>query len=376
MGLSNIEVIQHEVGAVGSLKGKAFPRAPSVYQNILAKAQQKCIPTNALFELTYKCNLKCAHCYVVEDKSRKELSFEEVCDCLGQLAELGVLYLVFSGGEILTRPDFFDIARYARKKGFALTLFTNGTLIDSSIAEKIKELYPRQIEASLYGATSKNHDGITGVEDSFEKLVESIKQLTERRIKVVLKSLVLKQNVSEFSKLSEFAKSLGAKWRGSIQPIAPKLDGSKDNFFCQPLSCDVEKIMSQELLGAKPLRESLPRLDDYVCGAAKKTLTITPYGDVMPCAAMRIKGYNLGERALADIWRDAEEFNQIRNLRWQDLTVCKDCQLLPFCFRCSGQVLQEGKKMTDCSEQSCSIARMRKEVHDGFASANATGRDD
>jgi MoaA/NifB/PqqE/SkfB family radical SAM enzyme len=89
------------------------------YTRIVKKTQDRLIPFTVHWELTYHCNLQCPHCYVVPQNSREELSSREIAAILDHLKEKGTLHVIFSGGEILTRNDFFDIAHYARGKGFA-----------------------------------------------------------------------------------------------------------------------------------------------------------------------------------------------------------------------------------------------------------------
>ncbi|MCK5553272.1 MAG: radical SAM protein, partial [Deltaproteobacteria bacterium] len=115
------------------------------YTRIIKKTMDRLIPFTVHWELTYHCNLRCPHCYVAPQKSRKELSFQQISGILDLLKESGTLYVIFSGGEILTRKDFFRIAGYARKNGFALKLLTNGTLINERVADRIRDLNPLSV---------------------------------------------------------------------------------------------------------------------------------------------------------------------------------------------------------------------------------------
>ncbi len=94
--------------------------------------KQKNIPLYCYFELTYRCNLSCKHCYAPKIYG-EELSLNEIDSILDQLLKIGTLQLLLTGGEILIREDFFDIAFLARSKGFILGLMTNGTLITKDI---------------------------------------------------------------------------------------------------------------------------------------------------------------------------------------------------------------------------------------------------
>jgi MoaA/NifB/PqqE/SkfB family radical SAM enzyme len=135
-------------------------------QQIQERAARKKIPFSCHFDLTYHCNLNCVHCYVVKE-DRPELNTAEVKSILDQLAAAGTLYLSFSGGEIFTREDFFEIAEYARKLHFALRLLTNGTLIDEETADRIAALNPDLVSISIYSANPEIHDEITSVPGSF-----------------------------------------------------------------------------------------------------------------------------------------------------------------------------------------------------------------
>ena len=84
-------------------------------------------PISGTFELTMRCNLDCVHCYgrlpVDDEQSQcRELCFSEVCALLDDAAQAGCLWLLFTGGEPLVRPDFVDIYTYAKEKGFLITL--------------------------------------------------------------------------------------------------------------------------------------------------------------------------------------------------------------------------------------------------------------
>src|SRR5262245_2543775 len=98
------------------------------------------VPANAAIEITRRCPLECAHCYNnlpmgdVEAR-RGEMSYDEHCSLLDQLSDAGCLWILYTGGEIFARKDFLDIYTYAKKKGFLVTLFTNGTLITPRTAD-------------------------------------------------------------------------------------------------------------------------------------------------------------------------------------------------------------------------------------------------
>jgi MoaA/NifB/PqqE/SkfB family radical SAM enzyme len=123
-------------------------------------------------ELTFRCNLQCAHCYCNlplndQDAINKELSTEKVCDILDQIADAGCLWLLLTGGEPLVRRDFLEIYTYAKKKGFMISLFTNGTLLTEKMADYLAEYPPFILEITLYGVTKETYESITGLIKTF-----------------------------------------------------------------------------------------------------------------------------------------------------------------------------------------------------------------
>jgi len=162
--------------------------------------RERHIPRYAIFEITYRCNLSCMHCYLEED-TRNELTTQEVFSIIDQLAQAGCLWITFTGGEVFTRVDFFEIAGYARKKNMALALMTNGTLIDEVVAERLKQLCFQRIAISLYGVTPEIHERVTRVEGSFSKTLRAIGLLREAGLKTRVMTPVMKENINEIGEI-------------------------------------------------------------------------------------------------------------------------------------------------------------------------------
>ena len=110
------------------------------------KIKSRRFPLSGSLELTFRCNLRCAHCYAACGHEgipqQAELSYAEILNIIDQIAEAGCLWLLLTGGEPLIRPDFVDIYAYAKRKGFLITLFTNATLITPEIVDILVDLPP------------------------------------------------------------------------------------------------------------------------------------------------------------------------------------------------------------------------------------------
>lgn len=93
----------------------------SFWQQIHKSAKEKSFPLRVMFELTYRCNFKCKHCYVPPIYRKKgELATRDIFSIIDQLKDMGCLYLGFTGGEPFVRKDILDILWYVKKAVFRL----------------------------------------------------------------------------------------------------------------------------------------------------------------------------------------------------------------------------------------------------------------
>ena len=154
---------------------------------------------------TKTCNLKCRHCYMSSDsrKYQDELTTAEAKAFIDDLADFRVPVLLFSGGEPLIRPDFFELAEYAQKKGVRPTLSTNGTLITREVAARIKEIGVGYVGISLDGLQDVN-DKFRGVEGAFEKAMTGIQNCVAVGQRVGLRFTINHHNIQELDNIFDF----------------------------------------------------------------------------------------------------------------------------------------------------------------------------
>lgn len=336
------------------------------YRQIIAKAAEQRQLFSVLWELTYHCNLRCTHCYVVKpgDPGFKapgpELSTGECKDIIDQLADENTLSITFSGGEPLSRPDFFEIGRYARSKRFAIRIMTNGTLIAPQVADAIAALYPVKVEMSVYGARAETHDGITLMPGSFERLMTAFKLLDERGVKTCAKTSVMKENIGEFNEIRTLAKELNATFRYDIT-ITPKNDGCRSPLRHRLSDEDLLGLFRQELdpEGWRPV-DIKP--SHQICNTGLSTITIDPYGDVFPCVQVKMPAGNLGKQSLRKIWHESPVLQRIRDITYSDLKVCPTCEFRQFCVYCPGLAFLEEGDLLKPPLVTCREARLRFQV--------------
>ena len=154
---------------------------------------------------TRTCNLKCRHCYMSSDakKYQNELTTAEAKQFIDDLADFNVPVLLFSGGEPLIRPDFFELADYAAKKGVRPTLSTNGTLITPEVARKIKDIGVGYVGISLDGLREVNGK-FRGKAGAFEAAMNGIKNCVAVDQRVGLRFTINHHNIQELENIFDF----------------------------------------------------------------------------------------------------------------------------------------------------------------------------
>lgn len=154
---------------------------------------------------TRTCNLKCAHCYMDSDaqKYQGELNTEEAKRFIDDLADFRVPVLLFSGGEPLIRPDFFELAEYTVSKGIRPTLSTNGTLITREVAQRIKDIGVGYVGISLDGLQDVN-DKFRGREGAFQSAMEGIQNCVAVDQRVGLRFTINSHNLAELDNIFDF----------------------------------------------------------------------------------------------------------------------------------------------------------------------------
>lgn len=312
-------------------------------------------PWSGQIELTYRCNLNCIHCYCKgsEDKDR-ELTTGEWKEILDEIYQEGCIWLNFTGGDPLVRDDFLELYFYARKKGFIVTIFTNGQEFTKKILDFLVESPPFSIEITLNGITKDTYETITQVDGSFERVMAAIRKLNRRGIRLILKSNCLRQNKNEIVKIKAWTEeNLGNppknKYRFKYDMIIyPRLNGDVSPcqyriFFEEFLEVrkqdpdiweQYEKGLHGKLMDLKRDRDFL-----YRCNAWMTNFFINPYGRLQFCP--------LSDKFTTDLkttpFREGfyHVFPQVLNERFKTKSKCRDCDLRLLCYNCPARAYLE-----------------------------------
>ncbi len=329
----------------------------SLLTKVLDRAASLGTPITAHLDLTYRCNERCAHCYV-EHGTGPELTMEEVINLLEQLEGAGTLFLVLSGGEIFLRTDLFEILDAARRLRFSIRLKTNGTLVIPEMTARLKRLGIEEVDISLYSHQAETHDAITLLPGSFQQSLAAIRDLRAQGINVVVTFLLTRQNRGHFEGVRQLAMQLGAAC--SLDPsVTPKLDGDTSVLQYRASQDAVAETLKGTALAPSSANETL--LNALPCKAGHSSVYINPFGLVYPCVAFPLLCGDVRRASFSEIWYNAQPLRRLRAVRWRDLPACSQCRHANDCGRCPGLAFMEGD-MLGPSQVDCDKSELRNQL--------------
>jgi MoaA/NifB/PqqE/SkfB family radical SAM enzyme len=273
------------------------------------------VPLVVQLELTYRCNLRCSPCHRqggAEARRNSDLTLDEIDHLLSELSESGTLYLLMSGGEVMSRADFWEIALHAKEKGFLVVLSTNGTLIGSEEAERMRELSPSEVEICLVGMSPEFHDRATGVTGSFDRAMRGVEALRDKGVCVSVRTVGCD---GEAPPKDGSLRGLNMPCGRETSQASPR----KSKVGSSPQGQSRELPDSPEILSPRQAddkrglaaRHGMPRevlhSGDGACVAGKALATISPWGEVRPCTALEVNAGNVRDQSFRDIWRSLRQ---------------------------------------------------------------------
>jgi MoaA/NifB/PqqE/SkfB family radical SAM enzyme len=294
-------------------------------------------PYHVQWMITRKCNYRCRGCNVWREQDTKELSAEEVKRGLDILRELGVVEIVFSGGNPLLREDIGEILEYA-SRFFVTTVYDNGSMA----AEKMNDLRSVDFVAiSLDSLDSRKNDYAKGVKGSWEKAMQTIEKLHENGIRVGVSPTISQFNLYEMVDFTNYFLGKGIPVWYCLYSYDPSDDlnqlfkiGRKNDEFlitdnkamvelCDSLM-DMVRKNSNLLITTKTLRAVknlyLNGNRTWKCRALRNFFIIDHLGRVAGCHLNKPVA-SIFE--LPKVW-NSEEFNALRRIYGE----CSNCVYL------------------------------------------------
>ncbi len=315
------------------------------------------------WNLTQRCNLLCAHCYMSafsRADASQELTTKECRQVIDEIAQVNPnLFLILTGGEPLLRKDLFDIAAYAAEKGFTVVLGTNGVLLRDKQARLMRQHGIQGASISLDSTDPAKHDAFRHLPGAYQGAIRATEALRVEGLDFSIHTSVTSWNVTEIPAMIDLARSLDARvlnlfflvrtGRGhDMTDITPdqyedllvylaRVQGVGNGEGRKPVEASsifdrpedpwsVPAGRSGDLIiRAKcaphfrriiyTLDPTSPLLKNYAhgsCPAGKHYCRIMPEGDITPCPYMPVSAGNLRRQSFSAIWEGASVLNDLR----------------------------------------------------------------
>jgi radical SAM protein with 4Fe4S-binding SPASM domain len=348
-------------------------------------AREKNIPIAFDFELTARCNHNCLHCYInlpANDPvaQRTEMSSSQIADIADQAVAMGSLWVLLTGGEPLLRRDFSDIYMMLRKKGLLVSLYTNACLVNKEHLSLFRESPPRQVEITVYGVTAEVYERVTRRPGSFQAFKRGLQLLLDNGIRVRLKAMAMRANVSELSAIAAFCREHTQDFYRFDPMLHLRFDGDpirNAEIVSQRLS--PEEIVAIERADRERFDVMKNHCDQFIfpehehpgcqhlfrCGAGRNGFTVSPEGNFHLCSSLRHRDcvVDLKTTPLAEAWRkfvpqvlatasDSPDFS----------AKCRACPIINLCLWCPAHAHLESGRLDGWSDYFCRVAHARAQA--------------
>jgi radical SAM protein with 4Fe4S-binding SPASM domain len=368
--------LQEEAGQRG-----AWNLLKSIARFDITVPQRFKAPVSVVWSLSYKCNLHCMHCYQNADgSSRDELTVEEQLNIVDQMAQAGVSLVVLSGGEPLTNPNLGRLIERIRKYGMAVSIDSNGVLLDRENVQYLKQHGVGSVELSLDSVDPIVHDRFRGLDGAFQKTLKAVELCSEAGLFTTVATTATTLNHLQSEEMISLARSHGAErvvffdlipaGRGkAVQELRLSRTQILELMKCVRRECsshgevftelpqyviysshkdgtsisdDSDKALSFERFTVSSFFDCAgennlyKRFAAYLggCPAGRLYCNIQPNGDVTPCMFMPtypVAG-NLRDQSFEEIW-NGPTFEALRE-RARLKGKCGECRFVTVCGGC------------------------------------------
>jgi AdoMet-dependent heme synthase len=331
------------------------------------------------WNLTYRCNLACEHCYLDAGGTplvgtdnfadRSELGTEE---CFGVIDEIAAFapecVTILTGGEPLLRRDILEIVQRASDRGLWVVVGTNGVRVSENVAGRLRDAGARGLSLSLDALDPDRHDRFRNVRGAWRNTVEGAEILNRTGLPFIVQTTAGSHNLGELEAIADFAHDrLAAKvWNlyflvptGRGQFVSDMTPAQYDevlaalyriqrkydrrmlvNAKCAPhyIKTVLENGAAADPVSSDGESSAFSRIRTYSggaggCPAGTHYMGIRPNGDVTPCPYLPVFAGTLRKTSLANLWTSSALFADIRR-RTSLGGRCGECEMNAHCGGC------------------------------------------
>ena len=332
------------------------------------------------FELTSRCNERCIHCYIPNDKKNHgfDMPTEKVKSIIDEFAEMGGQHVTLSGGEVFMHKDIIPIMQYCREKDMRISILSNLISLKDEQIPAIKEANISLLQTSLYSMNPAIHDAITTVPGSHAKTKANLEKLIAADIPCQISCPSMKINYKGYVDVLKYAQSLKIKVYTDYM-IKAQADFDTSNLANRPSLEETEELLrdiieydidyrSLTLQQMSKSEEQCIDPEKYaqqpLCSVGINDFCITANGDVYPCSGWQamICG-NVYKQSLKEIWDNSPQFKELRKITQGSFPQCLTCEARDYCHICLVQNYNESNgDMFKINPYYCDVAFLNKRL--------------
>ncbi len=297
-------------------------------------------PIGVQFELTHRCNLKCAQCYNNSGGHKTpEMSREKWLEIARNLGEMGIFECVISGGEPLICEHVFEVMDILDEYKVQFVFITNGLKLNDEVIKKLLKYRFNWIQVSVDGFTSRTHDEIRGVKGSWESAITGMKKLCDLGFPVVAAYTVYKKNLDEVADFIDLCGYIGVTRVviGEMLPVGRAGMNLRDQLLdendMQKFNCVIDEKRAKwgsifEITVPLPIEIQVKLKVIQPNGV----ILIRPDGNVRIDCIIPFSVGNLCEESLEEVWEKAKMIQYNKDLHKYALEINSNESLLDSSF--------------------------------------------
>jgi MoaA/NifB/PqqE/SkfB family radical SAM enzyme len=291
------------------IPSEAFARSLAV--RLFSRVSGSLRPTFCTLQVTTRCQCDCVHCSAAlfTDHSRQELTTEEMKAVVSQALEMGVINVVYTGGEPLLRRDIYELVAHVPRTRANVMMFTNGWNLTADNARRLKDAGLFSIQISLDDYRPECHDQARRLKGCFHRALDGARRAREAGLLVGLSTYATHQKVEagELEKMVELARKAEVHELTIFDAVPTGRLMKNREILLTP--DDKRRIIElQHRCNATPeppvvvTQAQVNGPTGYGCFAMRHQFYMTAFGDVTPCDFTPLKLGNVRETRLLDIW--------------------------------------------------------------------------
>jgi len=351
-----------------------------LWEKLIAKQA----PLSFDIEITARCNMNCAHCYINlpagdNEAQAKELTVEEILSIAREAARMGAVWCLITGGEPFLREDFPEIYMGLKRLGLLVAVFTNATFINEEYVTLFKKYPPRDIEITVYGVTKETYEAVTRRPGSFEKFINGINLLIENGVRVRFKAMAIQANLHEQQAIADFCRARTKDYYRFDPQLHLRFDGNKErNEEIRAQRLTTEQIVALENSDDQRINAMRKECDTLIsdesthygcdhlfhCGAGNGSFNVSYDGRFRLCSSLWAEGttYDLRKGTLKNAWQNfVPRVRDLRSKRKEFLESCRKCALVNLCLWCPAHAHLETGMLDGSTPYFCEVAHRRAE---------------